>query len=52
MSRTVLILGAGVGGLSTAARLRDLLPADDRVVLVDRSARPVHALGAARLAQP
>jgi sulfide:quinone oxidoreductase len=37
MSKTVAILGAGIGGLSTAAHLRDLLPDDDRVVLVDRS---------------
>jgi sulfide:quinone oxidoreductase len=37
MSGTVVVLGAGVGGLNTAARLRELLPADERVVLVDRS---------------
>lgn len=34
--RTVLILGGGVGGVVAASRLRERLPADDRVVLVDR----------------
>lgn len=34
--RTVLILGGGVGGLVAANRLRKLLPARHRVVLVDR----------------
>jgi sulfide:quinone oxidoreductase len=37
MSRTVVVLGAGVGGLTAAAKLRELLPAGERVVLVDRS---------------
>jgi sulfide:quinone oxidoreductase len=37
MSRTVAILGAGVGGLHAAARLRSLLADSDEVVLVDRS---------------
>jgi sulfide:quinone oxidoreductase len=36
MSRTVAVVGAGVGGLSAAARLRGLLPDGDKVVLVDR----------------
>lgn len=36
MSRTVAILGAGVGGLCAAARLRGLLADTDEVVLVDR----------------
>lgn len=44
MSRTVVILGAGVGGLSTAARLRELLPDADRVVVVDRSPTSVQGL--------
>jgi sulfide:quinone oxidoreductase len=35
--KTVVVLGAGVGGLTTASRLRELLPGTDRVVLVDRS---------------
>lgn len=37
MSHTVTILGAGVGGLCAASRLRELLPDHDRVVLIDRS---------------
>lgn len=37
MSKTVVVAGAGVGGLSTASRLRELLPESDRVVLVDRA---------------
>ncbi|MDH6675915.1 sulfide:quinone oxidoreductase [Rhodococcus sp. LBL1] len=37
MSRTVVVLGAGVGGLTAAAELRASLPDADRVVLVDRS---------------
>jgi len=37
MSKTVLVLGAGVGGLTAAAELRKVLPAQDRIVLVDRS---------------
>jgi sulfide:quinone oxidoreductase len=35
-TRTVAVLGAGVGGLCAASRLRSLLPDGDRVVLVDR----------------
>ena len=34
-SRTVLVLGGGVGGVVAATRLRELLPRRDRVVLVD-----------------
>ena len=34
---TVVILGGGTGGLVAARRLRHLLDAADRVVLVDRS---------------
>lgn len=37
--RTVLILGAGVGGLVAARRLRARLPRTDRVIVVDRAAR-------------
>lgn len=37
MSRIVAIVGAGVGGLCAAARLRGLLPDSDKVVLVDRA---------------
>lgn len=36
--RTVVVLGGGTGGLVAARRLRRLLDASDRVVLVDRSA--------------
>jgi len=31
-----LVLGAGFGGIATAVALRQLLPADDEVILVDR----------------
>ncbi|RVW03258.1 NAD(P)/FAD-dependent oxidoreductase [Rhodococcus spongiicola] len=37
MSKTVAVLGAGVGGLTAAAELRKALPAEDRIVLIDRS---------------
>lgn len=36
MAKTVVVLGAGTGGLAAAERLRADLPADDRVVLIDR----------------
>jgi sulfide:quinone oxidoreductase len=36
VSKTVLVLGAGVGGLTTAATLRGLLPSEDKVILADR----------------
>ena len=39
-SRTVLILGGGVGGLVAARRLRRHLPASDRIVVIDRE--PYH----------
>lgn len=35
-SKTILILGAGVGGVATARALRKRLPAHHRIVLVDR----------------
>ncbi|MEX0684107.1 MAG: FAD/NAD(P)-binding oxidoreductase [Dehalococcoidia bacterium] len=35
--KTVVVLGAGVGGLVAANRLRRMLPKEHRVVLVDRS---------------
>jgi len=38
---TALVLGGGVGGLVAAHRLRKLLPARHRVVLVEREARHV-----------
>lgn len=37
MGKTVVILGAGVGGLTAAGDLRRLLPPEDRIVLVDKS---------------
>lgn len=37
-ARTSVILGAGWGGLAAAHALRELLPADHRVVVVDRRA--------------
>jgi sulfide:quinone oxidoreductase len=37
VANTVVVLGAGVGGLTTATRLRELLPDQDEIVLVDRS---------------
>lgn len=36
MSRTALVLGAGLGGIIAAEDLRKLLPAADRVIAVDR----------------
>ena len=35
--KTILILGGGVGGLTTANELRRLLPAEHRVVLVEKN---------------
>ena len=37
MSRTALVLGAGIGGIVAAETLRKLLPASDRVIAVDRA---------------
>jgi sulfide:quinone oxidoreductase len=37
MTRTALVLGAGLGGLVAAEELRRLLPASDRVVVVERN---------------
>lgn len=39
MSRTALVLGAGIGGLVAAEELRKRLPRTDRVVVVDRAAQ-------------
>jgi sulfide:quinone oxidoreductase len=33
---TILILGSGFGGISTALTLRKLIPAEDKIILVDR----------------
>jgi sulfide:quinone oxidoreductase len=40
---TIVILGGGIGGLTAARRLRRLLDAEDRIVLVDRDPRPPFA---------
>jgi sulfide:quinone oxidoreductase len=37
MGRTVIVLGAGLGGLVVAEKLRKLLPDSDRVIAVDRT---------------
>lgn len=37
MGRTVIVLGAGLGGLVAAETLRKLLPDSDRVIAVDRA---------------
>jgi sulfide:quinone oxidoreductase len=42
-SRTILVLGGGVGGLVAAHELRRLLPSPHRVILVDREPRHVFA---------
>ena len=42
-ARQVVILGAGVGGLVAARRLRRTLPARDRIVVVDRAATSLFA---------
>jgi sulfide:quinone oxidoreductase len=44
MSHSVVILGAGVGGLVTGARLRELLPPEDTITVVDRDASSVQGL--------
>jgi sulfide:quinone oxidoreductase len=41
MSRSALVLGAGLGGMVAAQTLRRLLPRTDRVVLVEREERHV-----------
>ncbi|WP_433381102.1 NAD(P)/FAD-dependent oxidoreductase [Streptosporangium sp. CA-115845] len=37
MAKTVIVLGAGVGGLNVASQLRDRLPGSDKVVLIDQT---------------
>lgn len=43
MGRTALVLGAGIGGITVARALRKRLPADDRVVVVERERHHVFA---------
>ncbi|OHC67508.1 MAG: pyridine nucleotide-disulfide oxidoreductase [Rhodocyclales bacterium RIFCSPLOWO2_02_FULL_63_24] len=43
MARTALILGAGIGGIVVAETLRKLLPAQDRVLVVERERTHVFA---------
>jgi len=43
MGKTVLILGGGIGGLVAANRLRQRLPREHRVILVDRESSFVFA---------
>ncbi len=42
-SKTILVLGGGVGGVATARALRKRLPRQHRVVLVDRERDHVFA---------
>ncbi|MFE3450365.1 NAD(P)/FAD-dependent oxidoreductase [Nonomuraea sp. NPDC059194] len=44
MAKTVIVLGAGVGGLNVASQLRDRLPGSDKVVLIDQSFESVLGL--------
>jgi len=46
-SKTILILGGGIGGIVTANRLRQYLPRQHRIVLVERSEQ--HAFAASFL---
>ncbi|MDP1900398.1 MAG: FAD/NAD(P)-binding oxidoreductase [Rubrivivax sp.] len=43
MGRTALVLGGGIGGIAVARALRKRLPADDRVVVVERERSLVFA---------
>lgn len=43
MARTALVLGAGIGGIVVAESLRKLLPAEDRVLVVEREQTHVFA---------
>lgn len=43
MGRTALVLGAGIGGITAARALRKRLPANDRVVVVERESTHVFA---------
>ncbi|MEB3020750.1 NAD(P)/FAD-dependent oxidoreductase [[Mycobacterium] crassicus] len=49
MGRAAVVLGGGAGGLAAAERLRATLPADVRVVLIDRSFTPSLGLSTMRV---
>jgi heterodisulfide reductase subunit A-like polyferredoxin len=40
IGKTILIVGGGIGGLTTAGELRRLLPDKHRVVLIEKNPRP------------
>mgnify|MGYP000399784023 CR=1 FL=1 len=42
-SRTILVLGGGIGGIVTATQLRKQLPAEHRVILIERESTYVFA---------
>ncbi len=41
--KTILILGGGVGGLVTANELRQQLPSEHKIIIIDRKATHLHA---------
>lgn len=43
LGKTILVLGGGIGGVVAASRLRERLPREHRVVLVEREARHLFA---------
>jgi len=49
VAKTAVVLGGGAGGLAAAEKLRAVLPAEHRVVLVDRSFTPSLGLSAMRV---
>jgi len=46
-SKTILILGGGVGGLVTANKLRRQLPSAHKIIIIDREAKHLHEPGCA-----
>ncbi len=42
-SKTVLILGGGMGGISAASELRRLLPSEHKIVLIEKEAQHAFA---------
>jgi sulfide:quinone oxidoreductase len=41
-SKTILILGGGVGGLVTANELRRQLPSEHKIIIIDRESQHLH----------